>query len=397
MIESPKTSAYYQARLVEALREAGIRQMAPGGKARALADIVADQLAAQESRLFHLISQSLLPYAVGENLDALGAMFGVYRVQAQASRVSVQDDTLKFYTLEPSFGAINNGRDILLPAGTRVTTLDGSGPVFVVDETLLPADASEAAVSARSLDPGAAANVGPGVLVRHDFTGYAMAETGALQVVNTSSIIGGRDEEDDESYRYRIRLRLLNPSGVTEGALRYQILAIPGVQDVVFLRKAGRFDCYVYTIAIDPAPSVLRLVKETLEEAVAFPVTVHVHTPDLVGITLSTRVRLAVSLSPQEREMSTAKAVSAVIDYVNNLAIGETLYVNRIGEVIRLADPGIVDVGSANRPVESIYIWRRTAGGHVYSRSLLDNYTPKTGERIVIEPTMPNPVRILTV
>lgn len=396
MIESPKNVSYYQSFLYQALQAAGIRQMAPGGKARFLADAFADQLAAQESRLFNLISQSLLPYAVGQNLDAIGALYGVYRIPASTASASAGDGVIRFYTLEENFGAINNGRDILIPAGTRITTLDGSGPVFVAEETLLPASENTYPVSAASVSPGAAANAAPGVLVRHDFRDYAMADSGALLVTNTAAILGGRDEEDDESYRFRIRLRLMNPSGVTEGALRAAVLPLPGVQDVVFVRKASALDCYVYTISIWPDPSVLRLVRETLENTVAFPVSVRVYSPDLVGISLSTRLRLSDSLSPAERVMAANRAVSAARNYIDNLMIGETLYVNRIGEVIRGADPGIIDVGSANRPIESIYIWRRSGNGVAYSRSLLDNYEPRIGERIVVEPTLADPIRLVT-
>jgi uncharacterized phage protein gp47/JayE len=41
-------------------------------------------------------------------------------------------------------------------------------------------------------------------------------------VTNEYGIVGGRDQEDDESYRYRIHLKLISQSGSNESALRWQ-------------------------------------------------------------------------------------------------------------------------------------------------------------------------------
>src|ERR1035437_4261096 len=72
-----------------------------------------------------------------------------------------------------------------------------------------------------------------------------------------SAIDGGRDEEDDESYRYRIHLKLTSQAGSNENAIRFSLLQIPGIQDVVFDRRAGTFTCYVYAISTVAAASLL--------------------------------------------------------------------------------------------------------------------------------------------
>ena len=50
-----------------------------------------------------------------------------------------------------------------------------------------------------------------------------------------SGIIGGRDDETDDDFRYRIHFKLTCQSGINEAALRYQLLQLPGIQDVVFV------------------------------------------------------------------------------------------------------------------------------------------------------------------
>jgi len=63
-------------------------------------------------------------------------------------------------------------------------------------------------------------------------------------VTNDYGIVGGRDTEDDDSYRYRIHLKLTSQSGSNENALRFALLQVPGIQDVVFDSKAGTFHCH---------------------------------------------------------------------------------------------------------------------------------------------------------
>jgi hypothetical protein len=58
---------------------------------------------------------------------------------------------------------------------------------------------------------------------------YSDSPFGALLVTNDFGIVGGRDTEDDESYRYRIHLKLTSQSGSNENALRFALLQTPGI------------------------------------------------------------------------------------------------------------------------------------------------------------------------
>jgi hypothetical protein len=61
MIQRPKSSAAYQADILAALAQSGIRQLAPGGKARAIADIVSDKMGELETRQFLSVSETSCP------------------------------------------------------------------------------------------------------------------------------------------------------------------------------------------------------------------------------------------------------------------------------------------------------------------------------------------------
>ncbi len=68
-IQQPISGPTYQNNILNALATSGITQLSPGGKARAFADAVGDQLGTVESDTFNMVSQSLLPYATGSALD----------------------------------------------------------------------------------------------------------------------------------------------------------------------------------------------------------------------------------------------------------------------------------------------------------------------------------------
>jgi len=61
------------------------------------------------------------------------------------------------------------------------------------------------------------------------------------------------------------------------------------------------------------------------------------------------------------------------------------LVINEIADRIRNADARILDVGQPNKQIPEIFIWRSRDDGTRYSRFLLGNYQPATGERIVVE------------
>ena len=103
------------------LASSGIRQLAPGGKARAFADIVGDRLGQSEQRQFQNLAQTLIPYATGDSLDLLGEIYGVARIGQSSVVADLSDQNFEFYVRRGMFGDINNGNDIEIPRDTRVS------------------------------------------------------------------------------------------------------------------------------------------------------------------------------------------------------------------------------------------------------------------------------------
>lgn len=394
MIQTPKSGTQYASEILAVLQASGIKNTSPGGKARALADVIADKMGELESRQFVTVSQNILAYAVGSALDSLGDIYSIPRIQSSDASSPSTDGNFEFFVTSGTFGDINSGHDIIIPAGTRIFTAANNGPVYTVDiTTTLPASSSTVAISASSLTTGASGNTSANIFNRHSFTNYTQSGFGTLLVTNNYGIIAGRNAEDDESYRYRIRLKLQSAGGAAEVDLRAAVLQIPGIQDIVFNPLAGTYNVYVYGISPVVPPSLLSLVQVAINAKTAYPLTGTAIVPDLVGISLSTTLTLKSGLSTVDQSAVISAAQLAAANYINNLAVGQELVINEISNLIMNSDNRILDIGSPDMPLNSIFIWRSRLDGTRYSRYLVNNYIPATGERIVVE-SISNPVNL---
>jgi len=178
-----------------------------------------------------IAKQNLLAYAKKENLDHLGALLGVKRLDASKAKT-----TLRFSFVEPL------PYPLLIPEGTQVATRDEK----VVFQTVKDAEASQGAeyidVEVEAETPGSIGN------------GYMPGDISILldplpyveKVENISVSFGGLDEEDDEHLRERIHQapEAFSNAG-SKGA--YEFWARSAHQDIV--------DVYVGS----PSPGVVRV------------------------------------------------------------------------------------------------------------------------------------------
>lgn len=394
-IQTPKSGTQYAQEILAILQSTGILNTSPGGKARALADIIADRMGDLETRQFVTVSQNLIPYATDTALDALGAIFGITRLPASDSSSPSTDGNFEFFVNSGTFGDINSGNDIIIPAGTRIFTAASNGPIYTVDiQTTLPKASSSAFVSASSLTTGSSGNASSGVFNRTSFSNYTQSDFGSLQVTNNFGIIGGRDAESDDDYRFRIQLKLQSTGGNGQVDLRTAILQIPGIQDIVFNPLAGTFEVFVYGISPVVAPSLLQLVQTTIDQSTAYPLNGLAVVPDLVGISLSTTLTLQPGLSSVDQTTVINNAQTAAANYINNLTVGQEFVINEVAVVVLGSDTRILDIGKPNQPLNSIFIWRSRSDGTRFSQFLVNDYTPATGERIIVEQSISNPINL---
>jgi uncharacterized phage protein gp47/JayE len=393
-IQQPQSSSVFMAQNLAALQATGITQTSPGGKARAFSDIVGDQMGISEARKYAAIGQTILAYATGDNLDFIAGP-QLPRLTAQTAASSASDFNFTFYVLSGTFGQINSGNDITVPAGTAISTASPNGPVYTLDSAVtLPAGSSSVPFSATSSQDGSAGNVPAGVFTSCSFQGYTNFRYGSLLVTNNYGITEGSDDESDDNYRYRIQLSWQSKEGAAQADLQLAILTVPGVQNVTFEALAGTYLAYIYGVAQITSPALLAACQAQLNAITAYPNTGTAVSPDLVGISLSTTLTFIAGATPAQQQNAISSASIAAANYINNLALGATLVINELASVILNADSNILDIGQPNQPISNIYIWRDRADGTRYSRYLVADYTQQLGERMIVENSITNPIQL---
>ena len=87
--------------------------------------------------------------------------------------------------------------------------------------------------------------------------------------------------------------------------------------------------------------------------------------------------------------------VNAVYDYVNNLNIGEDFIVNEVVQRVLEVDERIKNVGVANKPIDDLKVWvtSRVADNRI-RYTLPGDYTAAFDEKVLIEYSLENPVRV---
>jgi hypothetical protein len=94
---------------------------------------------------------------------------------------------------------------------------------------------------------------------------------------------------------------------------------------------------------------LLQSVQDQINDKAAYPLTGLAVAPDLVGVSLSTTVEFKTGTSVDEKNLALSSAAAVAENYINNLAVGQTLVVNEIADRIRNADPKILDLGEVNK------------------------------------------------
>lgn len=204
--------------------ESGVGEpLYPGDERRIFAEALAAVLVAYASKANDASRQTLLRYARGQVLDAIGERLGVERIAATPAST-----TIKFEL------SAAQGHAITIPAMTRVTS-DGS-VYFATDEPCVIASGETVGtVMASCTEAGSAGNG----LLAGTLTTLVDLQPYVATVTNTTPTDGGDDGEPyttdgDERLRERIRLapNALSVAGPEQAYVYWAMTADPGIVDV---------------------------------------------------------------------------------------------------------------------------------------------------------------------
>lgn len=218
--------------------ESGVGEpLYPGDERRIFAEALVAVLVAYASKANDASRQTLLRYARGQVLDAIGERLGVERIDATPATTTVKFEL-----------SAAQGHAITIPAMTRVTS-DGQ-LYFATDEPCVIASGETVGtVTASCTEAGSAGN---GMLAG-TLTTLVDLQPYVATVTNTTPTDGGDDgepytAEGDERLRERIRLapNALSVAGPEQAYVYWAMSADPGIVDV-----AAFSDEYDDTIACE--------------------------------------------------------------------------------------------------------------------------------------------------
>ncbi len=178
---------------------------------------IAVQFAEAQDDIGLVLQSAQIEYAQNEQLDLLTALIGVKRDPATTASGSV--------TFSRSDSA---SKDYTIPSGTTVQTDSNDPTKYTTTETAILSEGSTSvSVPIEAATDGVNGNAGANTV-----TILPSPPAGVESVTNPSEIVGGTDEETDESLRSRAKEELATGSRASAQALIYGAKAIDGVKSV---------------------------------------------------------------------------------------------------------------------------------------------------------------------
>jgi len=377
--------------MAEVLGNTNISRSSAGAKMRALVEATSRKLGRMWTQFDINMGQAFLEGAEGRWLSYIGDMMGIQRLNEEPASISSLDRNLRFYVDAGTFGNINGSQSINLPAGTYVGTGEaGTGITYrTIVATVLLSTQREAYIAVQSIRSGSSVNVGTGRLRYHNFTGYSDYVNDTLKVINEAEIVRGQDPESDINYRYRIANQITSLERANEVAIRLAALSVPGVADlsaIAYYRGIGTYDLIIKSTTPNIGQGLIASVEEATRDVTSYGVVHSVRGPVEIGLSLTGSLTLKRKVPADEQTSIIDLATANIVDYVNNLDIAEEFVINEAVERAMSTSDTIKTVGISTKPFDSVYIYRpsRLEDNKVRSE-LVDDLTPKSDERIIVE------------
>lgn len=378
-----------------------ITRFSPGSMARTILGILSSETERMEDILSANIVLSLVSGATGEFLDFIGDLVGVPRVLPETALSEAEDQIIRIKVPNAlTAGDLNGGASISIPAGRIIRSSDSKYKYSLIgNHTLLPGD-TEIYVTARSITKGIAGNVAAFTLTKLDYTNYLTYPELELEVENISAIENGAEEEEDEFYRFRIQNALLAAEAGNLTAVRLAVLSVPGVADIAALemfRGIATADIIVDTVLGDVSNTTLSIVQSNIERVKSVGMSVISRAPDLIGLEVTFKLKFKNGLSTQVKTAARNAVRAAIADVVASVELGGELPINDLAFAARNAHEGIADIGSPNKPIEEIILWRTSpiAGRMPMRLPANKDIELKLDQRLTLEGSLDNAVKIV--
>lgn len=332
--------------------ETKLRAFSPGSIARGILDIYNVVASDIDFNLDLRVTSALISSATGDDLDILGKMIGLDRIdsayalgQVKISIDSVADKTLQDLKdiIEERTGTAPT--NITIAAGTEITSEDGTIVFNTVSDINLGED--PVYVDALAANVGENGNISSGTLSRINSTDENLSYiVEFILVTNTTPIDNGSDIESDENYRFRIVNLFTSSAKANDTSLRLAALSVPGVADAIIRNyEYGIGSTGLFIISESPIVSqgILNAVQQAVNNTKSSGEHVMVSAPEYRAFKMEVVLQFTPTTPAGDKDIILEQVKENIIDYVNNLEMGDEIVINEIRQIIQQTSDNIYD------------------------------------------------------
>lgn len=296
--------------------------------------------------ILQLLAVTRAATSSGADLDSWCADYGFTRLPASYASGSV------------TFARFTASQQAVVPVGATIQTADGSQSYTVTADAANPAYSPSAggyvmsagtgsvSVPVIAQASGAAANAQIGTI-----NTITQAMPGVDTVTNAAAFTNGADAESDSAFRARFVAYIASLSKATKNAIGYAITALQ--QNVAYVlvenqSYAGAAQLGYFYVVVDdgtgtPSAGFLSSVNNAIDAVRPFTSTFGVYAPVVVTAAVGMTCTIA---SGYDAAATKAAVQAALTNYINSLAIGQTLTYSRLAQLAYDASPGVTNVTS---------------------------------------------------
>lgn len=228
MLINSKSAAQITEEVRSSLAAMGVTNFGESSVAAIVAAIISSNYVELAAGLNEALTATDFRSASGQNLENLAALFGIRRSVAARAYSDLVERNFQISVSSGTFGDLNGGSDIVLPAGTIFFYSSANNGERIEyrlkNATTLSAGNSLVYASIEALRTGKVSNISAGLLSEHT-TGYS------IRVTNNYPIINGRDFQTDEELRYLISIAPFVRAACGTPAIRSIMASIQGVTE----------------------------------------------------------------------------------------------------------------------------------------------------------------------
>lgn len=302
----------------------GITNIMPGSVIRTIVESLLAEVDIQNYTIGQIYNAMNIDTATGSDLDAIVSLLGVVRKQATHAEGTVVFGRSDAYDT-----------DIAIQYAQIISTKRDSNNNNIYEFIVIDEDAKLKAGDLRTTVNVRAAEPGSIFLPINTITVMNTPIIGIEYVTNITQFNGGTDEETDDELRDRAKQALAGLGRGTNTALRSALLEIAGIIDAIVMdmnRGVGTADIVVITSEIPPPASLMDEIDYAISITKSAGIDIGIIYPTIKKQNITVQITdITGAILPKD---NIDKAVNAIINYCNNLSVGDILIISQLERAI---------------------------------------------------------------